>query len=343
MGRSVLFIIVVLFLKLSMVSAQDQKVKMACIAFYNIENLFDTINDPSINDEEFLPDGPKRWNSEKYYLKLNNIAKVISLIGDDYGIGGPVVIGLSEIENTGVLQDLVNTDILKPFNYAIIHVDGPDRRGVDVALLYRKDYFAVTNFVSARLVVEGNDNFRTRDQLVVSGILDGDPMHFIVNHWPSRSGGEKRSAPLRLAAAGLTKHLSDSLHNAFPNAKVIIMGDLNDNPNDASIMKVLKTKTDTLNMVYTDLYNPYYRMYKKLGIGSNAYRDSWSLFDQIIVSQPLATGKKGYHIYAAKIFNRPFLLQKEGAFKGYPLRTFVGNNFMGGYSDHFPAYIFLVR
>lgn len=336
--------LIILLLSLSsLMQAQGKKAKIACIAFYNIENLFDTIDDPDINDEEFLPGGPKNWNSSKYFEKLNNIARVISAIGDEYGQGGPVIIGLSEIENKRVLIDLINTSALKPLNYGIVHFDGPDRRGVDVALLYRKDFFIVTNSVSARLNVPDKPDFRTRDQLVVSGILDGDPLHIIVNHWPSRLGGEKRSAPLRAAAAGLSRHLADSLHKAHTKVKVIVMGDLNDNPTDACLMKHLKTKTDTLALAYGDLYNPYHKLFKKLGIGSNAYRDSWSLFDQIIVSQSLVFPTSGYRFYAAKVFNRPFILQKEGAFKGYPLRTFVGNNYMAGYSDHFPSYIFLIH
>jgi hypothetical protein len=343
MKSGIRLIITIFAVLLSIGVVGQQKQKIVCVAFYNIENLFDTIDDPGVNDVEFTPSGPNRWNTQKYYEKLNNISKVISRIGDEYVQGGPVVIGLSEVENTRVLEDLVNTPILKPLNYGVILIDGPDRRGVDVALLYRKDYFVVTNVVSARLRVADQPDFLTRDQLVVSGILDGDPMHFIVNHWPSRRGGEKRSAPLREAAARLCRSLSDSLQKAHPGAKVLIMGDFNDNPTDASMHKVLGAKADTANLAPNGLFNPYYRSFKKLGIGSNAYRDSWSNFDMIVISKGLLNPARGYRFHSALIFNRPFLLQQEGAFKGYPLRTYVGQNYMGGYSDHFPVYLFLVK
>lgn len=324
--------------------SQDKTFKIGCIAFYNIENLFDTIDDSTINDEEFLPDGANRWNSKKYNEKIKNISEVIAQIGNEYISGGPAIIGLSEIENRSVLIDLINSPALKASGYDIVHFDGPDRRGVDVALLYQTKHFKVTGSYSARLTIPGKDDFFSRDQLVVSGLFDGEPLHLIVNHWPSRRGGEKRSAPLRNAAATLSKNLADSLIVLEPNAKIIIMGDLNDNPNDASLIKYLKAKPDTAGLTYGQLFNPMYKMFVKDGIGSLAYRDNWSLFDQMIISAPLVIGDRStYKFLKIKVYNKPFLTQKEGAFAGYPFRSFVGNNYMGGYSDHFPVYMFLVR
>lgn len=323
--------------------SQQKKVKITCVAFYNVENLYDTIDQDGVDDYEFTPPAPNQYDTKVYKHKLENLSYVISQIGDEYKLGGPVLLGLSEIENKNVLIDLANTEKLKSLKYGIAHIDGPDRRGVDVALLYQKEHFVVTNIVSKRLTIDSMPDFKTRDQLVVSGILDGDPIHIIVNHWPSRRGGEARSAHLRAAAASLARHSADSIMNLYPNAKIIIMGDLNDDPVDQSLMKYLKTKTDSSKTNPGDLFNPMYKMYKKDGIGSLAYNDGWNLFDQTVISYGLLKPESGYKFYAAKVFNRPFLTQKEGRFSGYPWRTYVGNTFMGGYSDHFPVYVFLVK
>ena len=344
MNRTYFFIILIAFLLSNLSTfSQQKKVKITCVAFYNVENLYDTIDQEGIDDFEFTPSAPNHYNSAIYNQKLENLSTVISQIGDEYKLGGPVVLGMSEIENSMVLQDLINTKKLKPLNYGIAHIDGPDRRGVDVALIYQKDHFIVTNMVSKRLTIDSLPDFKTRDQLVVSGILDGDPIHFIVNHWPSRRGGEARSAHLRAAAAALAGHSADSIMKLYPNAKIIIMGDLNDDPIDESLMKFLKTKTDSTKTNPGELFNPMYKMYKKDGIGSLAYNDGWNLFDQTVISYGLLKPESGYKFYAAKVFNRPFLTQKEGRFSGYPLRTYVGNTYMGGYSDHFPVYVFLVK
>lgn len=339
----IFLIFLIPILGLGNVQAQEKVYKAACIAFYNVENLFDTIDDPAINDAEYLPKGKNKWNTKKYNKKLSNLGTVISQIGDEYKTNGPVVIGLSEIENTAVLQDLVKTNELKALDYGIIHVDGPDLRGVDVALLYQKKYFTVLNYRSVRLKVPGKEDFFTRDQLVVCGILDGDTIHFIVNHWPSRRGGEKRSAPLRNAAADLCRSQVDSIYRINPNARIIIMGDLNDNPTNASLIEHLKASGQKENAP-SGLFNPMYDMFKKDGLGSNAYRDSWSLFDQMVISTPLLKEDiKGFRFLKTHIFNKNFLAQKEGAFAGYPLRTHVGGQYMGGYSDHFPVYTILVK
>jgi len=324
--------------------SQDKKYKALCVAFYNLENLFDTIDDPKINDEEFLPKGKNCWNSKRFNEKINNLSKVISEIGSDIQAKGPVVIGVSEIENKQVLEALISSPLLAPLNYGIVHYDGPDLRGVDVGFLYQKQHFTVTSSRSVTLTIPGKDDWHTRDQLVVSGQLDGEPVHFIINHWPSRSGGEKKSAPLRNAAADLCRSIADSIMKTDPNAKIIIMGDLNDNPTNNSLTEHLKIKSEETATNPGDLFDPMYKMFKNEGLGSLAYRDDWSLFDQIIISQPfLLQDKSSLRFLKAKIFNRNYLIQKDGAFKDYPYRAYVGNNYQGGYSDHFPVYVILVK
>lgn len=342
MNRILLFLVLSVF-AISLY-AQKKTYKVSCIAFYNLENLFDTIDNPNKNDEQFLPNGDYHWNSEKYLGKLDHMAEVITQIGDEYVTGGPAVIGVSEAENIEVLEDLCATPLMAASGYVPVLVEGPDLRGVDVGLLYRKDLFTLLSVSSHKLTVDGYDDFYTRDQLLVSGILAGDTLHFIVNHWPSRRGGEKRSAPLREAAAKLSRSIVDSILTVNPNAKIFVMGDLNDNPSDASVKKHLNAAGNEKDVAITKLFNPMYNMYKKDGLGSNAYRDQWSLFDQIIISDGLlGNDKSTFKMYQTKIFNRNFLLQKEGSFSGYPLRTLVGTNYMGGYSDHFPVYMFLIK
>lgn len=324
----------------------QKNLKAGIIAFYNLENLYDTINEEGVDDEEFTPAGLNRWTSERYLLKINRLAEAISRIGEDDGIkGGPAVLGVSEIENRRVLQDLISHPLLKASNYQIVHYDSPDLRGVDVALLYQPRFFRVTSSASPELVIfdENKDRVYTRDQLVVTGIFDGEELSFIVNHWPSRSSGESVTRPRRNEAATLTRHLTDSLLLINKDAKIIIMGDLNDDPVNESLRKYLKASDDPGKLKEGELYNCMYPLFKK-GVGSLYYRDGMNLFDQIIVSQPLL-GKdySSYKFYTCRIFNKPFLVQQDGQYKDYPLRTYVGTTFQGGYSDHFPVYILIVR
>ncbi len=340
-----LFLISILSLLLtSNTFSQEKKYKALCIAFYNLENFFDTIDDPNKNDEEFLPDGKYHWDTKKYKTKIEHMSEVISQIGDEIQAKGPVVIGVSEVESKSVLEDLIASPALAPLNYGYVLIKGPDKRGINVGFLYQKKYFIVTNTRSATLRIPGKTDWATRDQLVITGKLEGEKVDFIVNHWPSRSGGEKRSAPLRNAAADLCKSLADSIYKSDPNAKIIIMGDLNDDPTNKSLTQHLKVKGNAEEVKAGDLFDPMYNMFKKDGIGSLAYRDKWDLFDQIIVSQPfLEQDKSSYRFLHARVFNKNFLVQKDGAFAGYPFRTYVGDTWMGGYSDHFPSYIILVK
>ncbi|HUX54821.1 MAG TPA: endonuclease/exonuclease/phosphatase family protein [Williamwhitmania sp.] len=332
----------VLFLAIQ-TQAQEKQYRVGCIAFYNQENFYDTIQDPTINDHDFLPNGPYHWNTERYQTKLDHMSTVISQIGSELFPGGPAIIGISEIENRQVVEDLVNTPKLKASGYQFVHYESPDSRGIDVALLYRPAFFKVTNTRSVRLVMKDNPDFKTRDQLVVSGIYDGEPLHIIVNHWPSRFGGEKKSLPNRKAAAELTKSLADSILAIDPNAKIIIMGDLNDDPTSPSLIKTLGAKGERQDVGPKDFFNTMYQLFKE-GNGSLAYHDTWNLFDQIIISEPLLNAKPGtYKFLKAKIFKADFITQQDGQFKGYPLRTYVGTTYQGGYSDHFPTYIFIAK
>jgi hypothetical protein len=323
-----------------------QSYRAGLIAFYNLENLFDTINTEGVNDDEFSSAGLDRWTSDKYLHKISNMALAISRIGEDDGWkGGPAVIGVSELENRQVLEDLIADPLLKESGYQIVHYDSPDLRGVDVALLYRTRYFRVTASTSNRLKIfdDKGERVLTRDQLVVSGIYDGEPMHFIVNHWPSRSGGELTTRPRRNAAADLTRHLVDSLLAIDSKAKIFVMGDLNDDPSNESLRKHLRASSDAGKLKEGEMFNTMYPLYKK-GIGSLYYQDGLNFFDQIIVT-PELMGKdySSYKFYKAQVFNSSFLVQKDGQYKGYPLRTYVGTVFQGGFSDHFPVYVIIVK
>lgn len=322
---------------------QETKYKVAIIGFYNLENLFDTINNIELlNSTEFTPEGMNKWTSKRYHEKLKNMAFVISKIASETTPDGVALLGVSEIENKGVLEDLVKDPQIRDRNYEIVHYDSPDLRGVDVGLLYQPKYFKVTNSRSHRLNM-ADTSFRTREQLVVSGLLDGEMIHVIVNHWPSRSGGEKASRPKRNAAADLSRHIVDSLFSIDKNAKILVMGDLNDDPINPSVKDHLRTKGKTDQLLEGDLFNPMYKMYKD-GIGSLAYMDTWNLFDQVIISQGLlGEDKTTFKYYNAKVFNKSFLKQEEGAYAGYPLRTFAGGVYMNGYSDHFPVYVTLIK
>lgn len=342
--RKISFVLVTVLLPLLLSAqgdTQKEQYKVSCIAFYNLENLFDTI--PGPNDTEFTPEGANKFTSARYWHKINNMADVISQLGGELFPGGPTIIGVCEIENRNVLEDLIAAPKLQPSGYSIVHYDSPDARGVDVGLMYRPDFFKVTSHRSVTLRIPDNPNFKTRDQLVVSGLLDGEPIHIIVNHWPSRRGGEKRSLPFRLAAAKLTRSIVDSILATDANAKIIIMGDLNDDPDSKSIIKGLGANPYKEKLKPGELFNAMGSLYHE-GIGTLAYRDSWNLFDNLIITQSLlGDDRTTWKFHKAKVFNKPFLQQKSGQFAGYPWRTYVGNTFMGGYSDHFPVYLFLVK
>ena len=338
------FLLVLLAISFS-ASAQQKQYSVGLVGFYNLENLFDTINQPDVNDEEFTPEGANLYTGKVYLDKLSKLEEVLSQIGTDISPDGLSVIGCAEIENKSVLVDLANRPALRKRNYQIVHYNSPDQRGIDVALLYNPKYLKVLSSESLLVPLTGSDGKPryTRDVLYVCGLYNGEPMHFFVNHWPSRRGGEEASAPSRATAARVARAKIDSIMKADPTAKVILMGDLNDDPVSPSVARVLGARSDAEKTRPGELFNPWHAYYKE-GIGTLAYNDAWNLFDQIIISHAfLPKDQEGFFFQKAMIFKKEFMLQNSGRYKGYPKRTFDFGVYMGGYSDHFPTYLVLLK
>lgn len=316
------------------------------VVFYNLENFFDTINDPEVNDE-FTPEGPKKWNSVKYAKKLGNTEKVlfdIAGIDKDY----PIVIGVSEVENRSVLEDIIATPKMAPGNYRISHYDSPEARGVDVAFMYRPDVFKLEGSAPIRTQIPSLPNFKTRDISTMWGTIDGESFFFMVAHWPSRLGGKDASEFKRIAVGEQMRRIADSVLKVNPATKIVAMGDFNDDPTDPSMLEGLNAKPKVKDLQPGDFFSPFHAVLRA-GMGTLAYGDAWNLFDNIVVSENLVNAKPGElrlvrapgSKYYGNVFKRNYMIQREGQFKGYPLRTYVGNNFQGGYSDHFPVYIYI--
>ncbi|MBM3935540.1 MAG: hypothetical protein FJ343_00110 [Sphingomonadales bacterium] len=328
-----------------------------CIAHYNLENLFDTLNDANVNDEDFLPQSEMAWNSLRYYTKLGKLAKVIA--GLNRG-EVPDLIGLCEMENEGVLKDLLRQPELRRSSLAYLHCPSNDPRGIDVALLYHKSRFKPLIRRDLTVDLPGDTASPTRKILLVSGkVSGGDTLHILVNHWPSRRGGLEKSAPNRYAAARCLRKAVDSLFALYggpDRCQIVITGDFNDTPQDLSIRLVLGADSSGSR----GLFHPFLTM----DGGSYCYQDRWEWLDQIILSRSLMQAtllppsavseslnskskdkktasetRPQYHYIAgsAKAANDPTLVQQEGKFKGYPYRTFVGNRYLGGPSDHLPV------
>ncbi len=359
-----LFLLLVLILGTTQLNAQDKKFKIHTIAFYNVENLFDTINQANY-DEEYLPQNG--WTSKKYKQKLNNLARVIVGIGvNEQQKESPTILGVCEVENKGVLEDLVKNPQISSKDYGIVHFESPDKRGIDVGLLYQKKFFKPTSYINVPLYIYQNEvkstkkekeegdeadkanvNFDaiskrvyTRDQLLVTGLLDGEEVHFIVNHWPSRSGGEKRSSPYREAAGRLNRKIMDSLFKINPNAKIITMGDLNDGAYNKSVKEGIGAKLKKEDVKKSGIYNPFEQMAKD-GHASLFYRDSGDIFDQMMVSEAyIRNDFSTWQYWKAGIYNKQFMIQTSGQYKGYPLRNSPSEP---GFSDHFPVYIYLLK
>lgn len=336
-----------LLLPVAAFAQNSGKVAVYGVAFYNLENLFDTIpNNPLGRDLEYTPDGQNLWGSRKYWSKIHNLAYAISQMTTKSTPSGPAVIGVSEIENRSVLEDLVKNPAIRPWMLQICHHDSPDRRGVDVGLLYNPRQFRVLNVTNHTLSVPSNPTFRTRDQMCVTGVLScGDTLSVIVNHWPSRLGGEEQSSYLREAAAALSKHIADSIWAIRPDQAVVIMGDLNDDPQNKSCAQVIGAKKDEKNVPPHGFYNPWWKMLDN-GIGTLAYKGSWNLFDQIIVGGTLLkenAAPGALYYWKCQVNNFDFLIDREGSRQGYPKRTHAGGVWLNGYSDHFPTEIFLVK
>ena len=345
--RNYILGILIVVISINSIAQEKRNFKIHTIAFYNVENLFDTINDVNKNDEASPIMEIKFNRSEIYNKKVSNMAGVIADIGADLVKKSPSIVGLCEVENRSVIEDLLKDKNLKDKNYEIIHYDSPDERGIDVAMIYNEDVFKITSTKSHELIIYDNKSSKrnyTRDQLVVSGLLEGELIHLIVNHWPSRSGGEERSRAGRMAAAELNKKIIDSLQGKYKDAKIITMGDFNDDPHDDSMKKILNAKKHIKDVEENGIYNPMETILSDQGIGTNAYRDVWQLFDQILVSKPfLDKNYDSYQFYKAGVFNKSYLINKSGRYKGYPFRSFSWGSFTGGYSDHLPPYIYLIK
>lgn len=348
-------IVLTLFTVLLSVSLFAQKAQQNyVIGFYNLENLFDIYDDPVKNDAEFLPDGKNKWTQEKYDIKQHNMARVIAEMRKSNG-RYHTILGVSEIENRLVLEDLVSQPEIADANYQIVHYDGPDRRGVDVALLYKPDQF--TYLDSESIPFDFNSDidfsdtdtayFKTRDILMVHGLIAEEHFAFYVAHLPSRIGG--KGGNLRGRGAEIIYAHAQQMEAKYPGIKIVAMGDMNDDPFDESMVKYLHGKENIKTLEPTDFFNPYLSMIKA-GYGSLCYRGTWCIYDQELINYNLAVAPEGglkiqkvtknrNNWYYGVIFKRPFMTSQSGQYKGYPFRTFSNGAFVAGYSDHYPTYI----
>ena len=358
--KKVLYLLVVFAFLFTNANAQQKNSQNYIIGFYNLENLFDIYDDPAKNDNEFLPEGQNKWTEAKYQKKLQNMAKVIRSMKEENG-AWHALLGVSEIENRLVLEDLVMEPQIASANYQIIHYDGPDRRGVDVALLYRPDVFKFLDSESIPFTFEGSsiewiqskeerDYLRTRDILMVHGLIDGEHFAIYVAHLPSRAGGKKGGNQLRDRGGEIMYNHAMQMQAKYPGIKIICMGDMNDNPTDPSMAEYLHGKENKAEVSDTDFFSPFTSMLKA-GFGSLAYQGVWSIYDLLLVNNALThpqegtfglrqLNKKGYY---GRIFNAKFLTNQSGQYKGTPFRTFSNGAFIGGYSDHYPTYIVITK
>ncbi len=349
MKRVVYFVLIFLLIIPLMSCAQGKRSYV--IGFYNLENLFDTYHDEGKNDYEYLPDGANQWTEAKYAKKLHNMASVIRAMKDENKVWH-ALLGVSEIENRHVLEDLVSQPEIAEANYQIVHYDGPDRRGVDVALLYRPNQFKVlesksipfdfNSSIEFSLNEEEKAYFRTRDILMVRGMLGNEMFAVFVAHLPSRIGG--KGFDLRSRGGEIMYQESMKLMEAYPDIKIVAMGDMNDNPTDPSMAVYMHGKENIDEVEQEDFFSPFVSMLKS-GYGSLAYQGEWNIYDIIVVNANLCRGE-GLKIrpivkkkFYGRIFNPPFMTQQEGPYAGTPFRTFSGGAFIGGYSDHYPTYI----
>ena len=328
------------------------------IGFYNLENLFDTYHDEGKNDYEYLPDGANEWTEAKYQKKLQNMARVIAEMKKDNGVWH-TVLGVSEIENRHVLEDLVNEPAIADANFQIVHYDGPDRRGVDVGLLYDPKKMTLVESESIPFTFEGSSikfgmnkeeqaNFRTRDILMVHGIIDGEHFAFYVCHLPSRLGG--KGVDTRARGGEIAYQHSIKMMQKYPGIKCVIMGDMNDNPYDDSMAKYMRGRKNIQDVKPQDYFSPFWSMLEA-GFSSLYYRGEGNIYDCILVNYNLAHAQKGtFQIqpivkkkFYGRIFSKPFMTNQSGQYKGTPFRTFSNGAFVGGYSDHYPTYIIIKK
>ena len=311
---------------------RTKKKNIFTIGFYNLENLFDTEDDHRTLDDDFTAKGPKKWTKKRYRKKLFKLGKTISKIGRKTTGRSPIIVGVAEVENKRVLEDLLKSPQLNGEGYEFVHFESPDERGIDTALLYKPAYFETLHTRAIPLILEDDEGERdtTRDILYVYGKLNDEEIHLFVNHWPSRRSGEDLTAYKRMAAADKIMEHMELIEREFETPNFIIMGDFNDGPKSDSIKKLV---------INRQLYNPMEKLLTPYR-GSANYRRTWSLFDQIIVSHTFLNYQKGTHSFiGANIFDEHFLTEWKGKYRGNPFRTFVGRKYKGGYSDHFPVYI----
>lgn len=352
MKKTIISILLVLSL-VPAVFAQGKK-EAYVIGFYNLENLFDTYHDDGKNDYEYLPDGANQWTEAKYVKKQHNMATVIRAMAEENG-AFHTILGVSEIENRHVLEDLVSQPEIAAANFQIVHYDGPDRRGVDVALLYRPENFKViesrsipytfaNSAVTFSLTPEEQEDFRTRDILMVRGMLGDEMFAFFVAHLPSRTGG--KGGDLRSRGGEIMYAEASKLMAEFPGIKIVCMGDMNDNPTDDSMAVYMHGKEDIKDVQAGDFFSPFTSMLKA-GYGSLAYQGQWNIYDILMVNSAVANPPAGTlgirpivkKKFYGRVFHQPFMTQQEGQYKDQPKRTYSNGTFINGYSDHYPTYI----
>jgi predicted extracellular nuclease len=306
--------------------------KKITIGFYNLENLFDTKDDPAKLDDDFTPEGFKKWNEKRYAKKLKKLGKVISKIGEKETGEPPALLAVAEIENATVLEDLINVKSLKHHDYGVVHFDSPDERGIDVGLIYRKECFTVSKAATKTVWLETDTGERdyTRDILQVTGNLMGTEVHLLVNHWPSRRKGANETSHKRIAAAQENRKIIEAIRQEDEDARILVLGDFNDGPYDESVKD---------HLVQKDLYNPMVFLNTRYE-GSLNHNFEWYLFDQIILSANfMRIHQNNFKYLYSNIYNEKYLTEFRGKFKGNPFRTYAGKRYLGGYSDHFPVYI----
>lgn len=299
------------------------------IAFYNLENLFDYENNEHTLDKDFTPEGVFQWNREKYFQKINNLALVISGIGETRSAIPPVFLGVCEIENETCLQDLVSSDHLKPFEYQYVFYKSNDLRGIHVAFLFQKNHFELLSSETYEIALDQNAGpDATRDILLIKGKLFDKPIRILLNHWPSRTDGTKKTNAKRLRAAQRTKSIIDRIREEDTDSHIIVMGDFNDDPLSDSLREFLSE----------GFFNPMLQFQKEKK-GSVKYKGKWIMFDQILLNEHLMKSD-WFNYVSAHIHVAPFMTQKSGRHKGSPKRTYLGKYFQGGFSDHYPVFVY---
>ena len=318
-------------------STSKQSKKITTIGFYNVENLFDTVDNPKTFDDDFIADGKKKWNYKRYKIKIKKLSSVISQLGMNRSKYPPALVGLVEVENAKVVSDLVNSSNLRKHHYGFAHYDSPDERGIDVALLYNKQVFEYLGSETFPVFLENDEGERdyTRDILKVTGNLHGELVHILVNHWSSRREGAEKTEPKRIIAAETARSIISTIRDKESDPKIILMGDFNDDPTSKSVKEYL---------VADDFHNPMTSLLDRDETGTLTYDGKWNLFDQIIFSNNFLEKEEGkLYFKHAEVFNKEWLKIFRGKLKGSPFRTYIGKWYQGGFSDHFPVYAFLKK